>query len=65
MSKKLIKNKELKRQCSVCGADLIIVLLPNSHYSGGHYFGQLDLPGAKKAEYWECDNCYHDSKAEK
>lgn len=42
----------MKRNCSVCGAELDIRVAEDRCYSGGHYFGEVKVPaeGAKEIE---------------
>lgn len=51
-------NKKLIRHCVVCGKKINIVIHHNKTYKGGHFFGKINLGKSKKAEYWECNNCY-------
>lgn len=46
----------MKRKCSICGKELEIKLNKDGTYSGGNYFGKLNL--GEKEEYWECDKCF-------
>jgi len=51
----------LERTCTVCGADLQIVLDADSNIiSGGYYFTAHLDEGEAEGEYWECLNCYED-----
>ena len=43
-------EKVLKRKCSVCGEALKILLKKKRAYSGGYYFGKMNLP-IGKGEY--------------
>ena len=56
---KNIDLKQLKRFCSVCTKNLSILVYPNKTYKGGHFFGKIEIGKKKKAEYWECNKCYH------
>lgn len=55
------KTAKLIRHCVVCGKKLDIILYPNRTYIGGHFFGKLYVGKTKKAEYWECNDCYKNS----
>ncbi|MGA1820094.1 MAG: hypothetical protein ACMUHU_03695 [Thermoplasmatota archaeon] len=35
---------EIERKCIVCGKKLSIQLKDNGEYSGGHYFGKIEIP---------------------
>lgn len=35
---------KVKTKCIVCGKELEITLFENGEYSGGHYFGKMELP---------------------
>jgi hypothetical protein len=37
-------DRSIKRECSVCGKEMIIGLGRNGEYSGGNYFGMLRTP---------------------
>ena len=39
--------RNLKRRCLVCGKKIIIELNSDGAYSGGCYFGKLDVPDTK------------------
>jgi len=53
------QTKTIKRTCTVCGGTINIVIYTNKNYSGGHYFGRLLIGDNKKAEYWECNDCFN------
>ena len=56
-------NREMERQCIICGETLNITVNEDGKYTGGHYFsGKKD--GAEN-EYWECDSCFCDKPEEK
>ena len=57
------KNTErfLERTCTVCEADLQIILDSTGNIiSGGYYFTSHLDEGESEWEYWECLNCYED-----
>jgi len=54
-----IDSTNLNRHCVVCSKKLNIIVFPNKSYKGGHFFGDVELGGSKKAEYWECNKCYY------
>ncbi len=33
------RAREIKKQCAVCGNDILIKVFPNGKYTGGNYFG--------------------------
>jgi len=37
-------HTEIDRKCVVCGRSLKITLKDNGEYSGGHYFGKIEIP---------------------
>lgn len=47
----------VKRNCSVCGAELDIKVAKDRSYRGGHYFGEVEVPveGAKEVELYETE----------
>jgi len=48
----------LDRSCATCEKQLEIVVDDfDRSYTGGHYFGVVDINDSK-SEYWECDACY-------
>ena len=50
----------LDRSCATCGKQLEIVVDDfDRSYTGGHYFGVVDINGSK-SEYWECDACFNE-----
>ena len=51
------RERTMKRTCAICGKQLIILVAGNKTYSGGHFFGKMNL-GNEQAEYWECDDCF-------
>lgn len=36
--------RELKRKCLICGKKLKIIIKIKGRYTGGHYFGKLEIP---------------------
>jgi hypothetical protein len=38
---KVEKSKEIKRQCAICGAKILVQVFKNGKYSGGNYFGKI------------------------
>ena len=55
-----LKIRNLVRFCVICEKRLQIIVNLDKTYNGGHFFGKIELDKNKKAEYWECDNCYAD-----
>jgi len=51
-------SKSFARYCVICSKKLDITVYSNKTYTGGHYFGKIELGKKKKAEYWECNKCY-------
>lgn len=47
----------MKRNCSVCGAELDIRVAKDRSYRGGHYYGGVKVPveGAKEVELYETE----------
>lgn len=39
-----MKKDKITRNCVVCGKELNIILLKNRKYTGGHYFGKIEIP---------------------
>jgi len=33
--------RKIKRECLICGKKIIVNLMKNGNYSGGHYFGKI------------------------
>ena len=54
----LLKFREVKIQCSVCGKYFITKIFPDKTYQGGNCFGKISSGKGKSFEYWECDKCY-------
>ncbi len=50
--------QKISRDCVVCGKKISILVNKNRTYTGGHFFGKLNIGKRKKAEYWECNRCY-------
>lgn len=40
---KIDRSKFMKKQCVVCGKNILIKLFPNGNYTGGNYFGKIPL----------------------
>ena len=57
---KIIKDI-IYKSCVVCGKKIKVILYADRTYKGGHFFGKLTLLNNKKAEYWECEECYKGS----
>ena len=53
-----VQTKKLTRNCVVCGKRINITLNQNRTYKNGHFFGKLNTSKGKKAEYWECNQCF-------
>jgi len=54
-------RKVISRRCSVCGRKLTVIVNEDGSYSGGHFFGKIDvtIDGRRiRGEYWECESCY-------
>jgi hypothetical protein len=47
---------KIKRDCLVCGDEIIVCLNKDGTYSNGNYFGKLE--SRNNLEYWECDKCF-------
>ncbi len=47
----------MKRNCSVCGKELDIKVARNRSYTGGHYFGKVEVlaEGAKEIKRYETE----------
>lgn len=52
----MLKIKEVKSKCSICGKYFTTKILPNGIYKGGNCFRSLDPKN--KSENWECDKCW-------
>lgn len=61
-SKQVNNSKPMHRNCAICDINLRVIVNPNKTYKGGHFFGKVEIGKKKKAEYWECDECYYESQ---
>lgn len=56
----VLKIREVKIQCSICGTHFITKVFPNRTYKGGNCFRFVGSKSAKD-ESWECDSCWDKS----
>lgn len=56
---KVDQPKTILRQCVICSKDIVVKVFSDGNYIGGNYFGAISAEKYKRAEYWECDECYN------